>query len=339
MLACAASVDAASSMNVEAGGIRLGGHVSGPVVSPETLANRVVLLEFWGLNCGPCIASMPKLEELHRTLGPQGLVVIGAHAQGGTVEDIRAGVAKLGITFAVVDGGRVEGADDIEGIPHCMLFDHTGKCVFRGHPASAHDAVEAAMKAAPGAVLEGRVLVKIPELNTLLQDEGKFATGLKKAKSLMASDDTETAAEATYVVERIEAYGRRMLDEAMSAKRADPVKALDLLQRCLVILKGSVVGDEATKLKSEWMKDKQLQATVKASHQIIKLEEMQAKVRQQLGLGPRERVTEEMAATIPSAVKGRVRVIAESIVKATPESPLAAKAVGIAAELGVLIGS
>jgi hypothetical protein len=72
-------------------------------------------------------------------------------------------------------------ADDIEGIPHCMVFDHTGECVFRGHPMEAHDAVEAAVKAVPGAVLGGRVLAKLPELNSLLQDERKFVVGMRSS--------------------------------------------------------------------------------------------------------------------------------------------------------------
>jgi thiol-disulfide isomerase/thioredoxin len=83
------------NMAVTAAGIRPGAHVSGPQLSPESLANRVVLLEFWGLNCPPCIGSLPLLEELHTTLGPHGLVVIGAHAQGGTAEELKGKVAQL----------------------------------------------------------------------------------------------------------------------------------------------------------------------------------------------------------------------------------------------------
>ena len=39
------------NMNVTAAGIRPGAHVAGPMLSPESITNRVVLLEFWGLNC------------------------------------------------------------------------------------------------------------------------------------------------------------------------------------------------------------------------------------------------------------------------------------------------
>jgi thiol-disulfide isomerase/thioredoxin len=63
---------------ISVAGITLGSLVSGPARTPESLAHRVVVLEFWGVNCPPCIKSMPALESLHRQLGPGGLVVIGA---------------------------------------------------------------------------------------------------------------------------------------------------------------------------------------------------------------------------------------------------------------------
>jgi thiol-disulfide isomerase/thioredoxin len=49
---------------------------------PEKLADlrgKVVLLDFWGYWCGPCVASMPYLMELHDKYRNLGLVVIAIH--------------------------------------------------------------------------------------------------------------------------------------------------------------------------------------------------------------------------------------------------------------------
>jgi thiol-disulfide isomerase/thioredoxin len=321
------------NMAVTAAGIRPAAHVSGPQLTPDSLANRVVLLEFWGLNCPPCIRSMPMLEELHKTLGPHGLVVIGAHAQGGTAEELKGKVAQLNVTFTILERASVEGGMDFQGIPHCMLFDHTGKCVYRGSPFSAQEAVVAAVKAAPGAVLEGRTLARLPELNALLRDERNFVTALKKARGLTSSTDAEMAEEAAFVVEKLTAYGRRMLDEGISAKDADPARAADLVQRCSVVFKGSDLGTEAAKLNGEWKKDKQFQAAVKAGQQLVKLEHMRAYVRDQLGVDADGEVTPEMAAKIPAVLKGQIRSLAQGIGKSCPGSPLADKASAIAAEI------
>jgi thiol-disulfide isomerase/thioredoxin len=321
------------NMDVTTAGIRPGGHVAGPMLSADAITNRVVLLEFWGVNCPPCIRSMPTLEELHKTLGPHGLVVIGAHAQGGSAAELRPQVAKLGVTFTILEDARVEGGTDFQGIPHCMLFDHTGKCVFRGSPFQVHDAVVAAVKAAPGSILEGRTLAKLPELNSLLRDERQFATVLKRARGLTSSGDAETAEEATFVVEKIEAYGRRLLDEARSGKETDPARSAENVQRCAVLFKGSDLGTEAAKLNGEWKKDKQFQAAVKAGQQLAKLERMRDYIREQLGIDADATVTAELAATIPAAMKSQIRSVAQGIGKSCPGSSLADKAAAIAAEL------
>lgn len=339
LLLCGLAAGAEFNMEVTTAGIRPGGHVAGPEVSAGRLANRVVLLEFWGVNCPPCIRSMPLLEEHHKTFGPRGLVVIGAHAQGGTAEEVRQKVAELGVSFTILESASVEGGSDFQGIPHCMLFDHTGKCVFRGSPFNVEDALVAAVKAAPGTVLEGRTLVKLPEYNTLLHDERNFAAALKKVRGLRSHKDPDTAQEATFVADRIEAYGRRLLDEATSSKESNPSRAADLVQRCAAVFKGSDIGTEASKLGVEWRKDKQFLAAVKASQQLAQLEQMRAYVCEQCGADPERGLTAEMAAKIPPALKGKVRTLAQGIDKACPESKMAERAAAIATELAAASGS
>jgi thiol-disulfide isomerase/thioredoxin len=321
------------NMKVTTAGIRPGAHVAGPTLSAGVLTNRVVLLEFWGVNCPPCIRSMPMLEELHKSLGPHGLVVIGAHAQGGSAAQLQPQVAKLGVTFTILENAEVEGGSDYHGIPHCMLFDHTGKCLFRGSPFNVHDAVVAAVKAAPGSILEGRTLAKLPELNSLLRDETQFATVLKKARGLTSSGDAETAEEAKFVVEKIQAYGRRLLDEALSGKETDPARSAENVQRCVVLFKGSEIGTEAAKLNGEWKKDRKFQASVKAGQQLAKLERMRDYIFEQLEVDGDATLTAEQAAKIPPAMKSQIRSVAQGIGKACPGSSLAEKAAAIATEL------
>jgi thiol-disulfide isomerase/thioredoxin len=320
------------NMDITAAGVRPGGHVSGPELSPEKIAHRVVLLEFWGVNCPPCIRSMPLLEELHKSLGPQGLVVIGAHAQGGTAEQLRPQIAQLNVTFTILDGASVEGGGDFQGIPHCMLFDHTGKCVYRGSPFKAQEAVVAAVKSAPGAVLEGRTLKKIPDLNLMLRDEGQFVAALKKARAASSSKDADMAEEAAFVIEKVEGYGRRMLDDAKTAKQEDPVRAADLLQRCSALLKGSDIGTEAAKLNASWRKDRDFQAAVKAGQQLAQLERMRAYVLDTLNADADAAITPEMVASLPPNVVGKIKSLARGIEKAAPQAPAAKKAAAIAAE-------
>lgn len=310
----------AENMRVTTADIALGGHVSGPAIGPQGLAGRVVVLEFWGIHCPPCIASMPKLEQLHTQLGPQGLLVIGAHAQGGPADDIRRTVAELGVTFTIVENATVNGGMDFDGIPHCMVFDHSGACVYRGSPNAAREAVMAAVKAAPAAILAGRTLEKLAPLAETLRNEASLGIVLKKARSLLDSSDADTADEAQFVVERIEGRGREMLTEARGLAATDPAAAVALAQRCVASFKGSDVGTEAGGLLQEWRQDKEFQSAVKAGVQLARLEELCTAVKRAPG-GP------------PPQVARQVRDLVRAIEKGWPGSAAAERAAAIAAEI------
>ena len=65
-------------------------------VKLEDLKGKVVLLEFWGYWCGPCIASMPVLFELHEKFADKGLAIIGIHMDGdGEVDTVAKLDAKI----------------------------------------------------------------------------------------------------------------------------------------------------------------------------------------------------------------------------------------------------
>lgn len=321
------------NMQVTTAGIRLGAHVSGPHAGPDTLRQRVVLLEFWGVNCPPCIASMPKLEELHRQLQAGGLVVIGAHAQGGPAEAIRKTAADLGVTFTVVDGATVDGGMDFNGIPHCMLFDHTGACIHRGSPFTVHDKAVAAVQASPAMVLAGRELVKLAGLEQTLRDERTYGSVLKKVAGMRASSDKETADEAAFVADRLEAHGRQMLEQATSLKASDPLAAAALVQRCATAFRGSDVGSDASKALRDWKKEPAFQAAIKAGQQFAALETLRSRLL--AALGDVKNVSPEVAAAVPPAVKKQMQELVKSVHKYGRGSPLTEKADAIAAEFGL----
>jgi thiol-disulfide isomerase/thioredoxin len=265
LVAAAAPAADEFNMKVTSAGIQLGGHVSGPPLPAGGLANRPVLLEFWGIHCPPCIKSIPLLETMHQEFGPQGLVVVGAHAQGGGADEIRKAVADLKATFTIVERAQVAEGMDFNGIPHCMLFDHTGECVYRGSPFSLGDLAARVTAQAPSAVLEGRTLAKLVVFNEMLKHEQMHGPALKKARGMTKAKDAEAAAEAQYVVEKLEARGRTMLEKAAADRPADPLAAAQQLDRCAAVFKGTDIGTDATRELRELKKDPAFQAALQAA--------------------------------------------------------------------------
>jgi len=121
--------------------------VNGAPFDKEGLAGKVVVVEEWGVNCGPCIASLPDMAKLAKRYDKKGLVVVGLERQNGTKEQILKLTKPARVEYPVMAGGY-SGVPS-EGIPHAMVYGVDGKLIWHGHPANGEfeDAVKDALKA------------------------------------------------------------------------------------------------------------------------------------------------------------------------------------------------
>ena len=60
-----AAVSAARAESIISG-LSDSSYITGPKITDKDLRGKVVLIEFWGLNCPPCRASLPHMQELYQ---------------------------------------------------------------------------------------------------------------------------------------------------------------------------------------------------------------------------------------------------------------------------------
>ena len=125
---------------------------NGSPLTSDELKGKVVLLDFWAIWCGPCIATFPHLREWQETYSDKGLVIVGMTRyynygwDEATSKPIRgkekdevsnedeqvmlkhfAEFHKLEHRFAIQGKDSTSSADfAVTGIPHVVLIDRQG---------------------------------------------------------------------------------------------------------------------------------------------------------------------------------------------------------------------
>jgi peroxiredoxin len=90
---------------------------------------KVVVLNFWATWCPPCVAEMPSLERLHRSLGGEGLSVVTVSTDEDEAE-LQRFVSRLALTLPVLKdpGGRVAASEyHTTGYPETFVLDREGR--------------------------------------------------------------------------------------------------------------------------------------------------------------------------------------------------------------------
>jgi thiol-disulfide isomerase/thioredoxin len=114
----------------------------GPAGPPE-VAGKVVLVDFWGISCEPCVTELPEVQAAagHFTDKGKDLILIGLHESGATADQVAEFARKRGLTYRLaVDRPTGEegwfGATfkdyGVRAIPAAAVIDRKGNIAFVG---------------------------------------------------------------------------------------------------------------------------------------------------------------------------------------------------------------
>ncbi len=211
------------------------GHIYGEKITPADLRGKVVFFEYWGINCGPCIASMPHLVELQKKYGDEYFTVIASHMQGMDEARIREFLVKTGVNFPVYDWAQLQGATPISKLPTSILVGADGHIIAEGKPWQFDEQVAAAVEEAKQGyrILCEVSLDKYQSLVKVIVSRGKDI----ESKMVPVREAAEGGdAEAKRVCD---AYDAWLVDEKQRIARqfeTDPMKAM----RSVAVLKRAV---------------------------------------------------------------------------------------------------
>ncbi len=158
---------------------------------------KVYLFECWATWCGPCVAAIPHVNELHKKYFDKGLRVYGMNVW----EDGEDKVVKFvkdkgeGMSYPVAYTGKDSAfetdwlkANGVRGIPHAFVV-MDGKLVLTAHPSQLTESViESLLAGGDGAK---KAVEEINQAKASREKVGKVMQEFRKAAS---TDDTETMA-------------------------------------------------------------------------------------------------------------------------------------------------
>lgn len=195
--------------------------------TPVTLASlrgRVVVLDFWATWCGPCVASIPHLIELHDKYAEQGLVIVG-HTDGSSM-NVEEFIKAKKIPYLISVGPDIGDAYGVSGIPHVFVIDPDGKVAWHGHPASMQESVITAalknvrMSASPAPrFAKPATAEKVARVEAVIAS-GKVGAGVKSLEKLSDDKDAATASSAKTTLEAIAAWKTKVDGEITKQREA-----------------------------------------------------------------------------------------------------------------------
>ena len=119
------------------------------------LKGKVILLDFWGTWCVPCLKAMPDIQFIYEKFKDQPVEVIGVSVETEKKADPAAYIKKKGYTYTIVlDGHKITKDYKVVQYPSIYIIDKTGTIIHAEHSGNREEFKEDLIKRIETAIKE-----------------------------------------------------------------------------------------------------------------------------------------------------------------------------------------
>ena len=110
-------------------------------IDRPSLAGKVIVIDFWGIGCGPCVAQLPEVNAAAKHFADSKIIIVGLHDSSGGLEQVTQFAQKRGLVFPMaIDNpdpksqsfGITFASFGISAIPSAVVVDSIGRVVYLG---------------------------------------------------------------------------------------------------------------------------------------------------------------------------------------------------------------
>ena len=246
-------------------------YYSGPKITADDLAGKVVLVDEWGINCPPCRALLPFMQKLWNANKDKNFVLIGSHRQGREVAKVKELVDANKMTYPVYDyAGIAEEPANGGGLPFMYVVNHRGKVIYSGRDADlAFAEVQAAILAvnAPPSLCDGVQFQAFKPMSKQLVLGKSIKSQVKTLEAAVKKGNGKNptavqqkqAEEAQSILDAINTAKTDLKEEIEAKKATNPEEALKLVKAYITTFpaEGAAYKTELPELSAkaaEWKK-------------------------------------------------------------------------------------
>ena len=235
---------------ISLGDIKIGKVIHGPEFKIEDAKGSILILSNFG---GDELLVLEKLAKMHDELSPYGIKVAVAHSFVADPDAIKKKLEERNIAYTGLDKALFPaktGQAMSEKPGHTLIFDETGKCVFRG---TGYEALPHARAAVAHMLIAKSIPGETPKAMTAVveafrQGNVPLLDQVPKIAALVGSSDPEVSSGAKALAAALIAPGQALLAEAQSQAKSDPYAAYTAAEKLVLAYKGTSISAKSAAL-------------------------------------------------------------------------------------------